>query len=82
MADIVSQFTQAKIEYMFVDGDTRMQTLKNPDSTKLTQQNIAELNAFIQANNLLVGDQANSTFGKIKRVSTITGTTTKLDLDS
>lgn len=79
MADTVEQFSNLKIEMKFVDGDTRTQTLKNPKATITTEQ-VAELNAFIQANNLLIGDKGGATFGKIARVTKSTGTKTRLDI--
>lgn len=79
MADIVSQFTNLKMEFRFVDDDTRIQTLKNPKGT-ITSEQIAELNAYIQANNLLVGDKGGATFGKIAKVTKVEGTVTNLDL--
>lgn len=51
MADIVTEDSTLVFEFMFVDGDTRTQKLKNPKDTT-TEQQIINLNAFIQANNL------------------------------
>lgn len=79
MADISTNYDQLKFEFMFVDGDTRIQTLKNPKAN-VTSAEIEELNAFIRANNLVIGDKGAATFGKIKQVKKITGTTTQLDL--
>lgn len=79
MADIVSQVRSLKIEFRFVDDDTRIQTLKNP-KTNITNEEIAELNAYIQANNLIVGDKGGATFGKIAKVTSVAGTVTNLDL--
>ena len=80
MADTVEQFSNLKIEMKFVDGDTRTQTLKNPKET-ITTAEIAELNSFIQANNLLIGDKGGATFGKIARVTKSQGTKTRLDIN-
>lgn len=79
MADVMTAFNELKFEYQFVDGDTRIQTIKNPKETITTEQ-IQELNSYIQANNLLVGDKNGATFGKIRTVTKVSGTTTKLDL--
>lgn len=81
MADLVSPFRNLKIEFRFVDDDTRIQTLKNPKANITTKQ-VAELNAFIQANNLIVGDKGGATFGKIAKVTSVEGTVTNLDLTS
>lgn len=79
MADISTNYETLKFEFMFVDGDTRVQTLKNPKSN-VTSAEIEELNAFIRANNLIIGDKGGATFGKIKQVKRISGITTQLDL--
>lgn len=80
MADIVTQDSTLVFEFMFVDGDTRTQKLKNPKST-ITQEQVAELNAFIQANNLIIGDKGGATFGKIARVVKRNEVITKLDIN-
>lgn len=59
-----------RIDTMFVDGDTRAITLKSPKST-ITEEEITELNTFIQANNLLIGDKNGATFGRISKVTRI-----------
>lgn len=80
MADIVTEDSTLVFEFMFVDGDTRTQKLKNPKDT-ITEQQITDLNTFIQANNLLVGDKYGATFGKIARVVRRDETITKLDIN-
>lgn len=80
MADTIEQFSNLKIEMKFVDGDTRTQALKNPKET-ITQEQVAELNAYIQANNLLIGDKGGATFGKITKVTKSYGTRTHLDIN-
>ena len=79
MADIVTQASTLKFEYMFVDGDTRTQTLKNPKAN-ITTSEIEELNTYIQANNLILGDKTSATFGKIAKVTRREETITKLDI--
>lgn len=79
MADISSTYDTLKFEFMFVDGDTRIQNLKNP-KTNVTAEEIEELNAFIRANNLIIGDKGAATFGKIRKVTKVHGVTTQLDL--
>lgn len=80
MPDIVTQDSTLVFDLMFVDGDTRTQKLKNPKAT-ITENEIAELNAFIQANNLIIGDKGAATFGKIARVTKRNETITKLDIN-
>lgn len=80
MADIVTEDSTLVFEFMFVDGDTRTQKLKNPKDT-ITEQQITALNALIQANNLVIGDKYGATFGKIARVVRRDETVTKLDIN-
>lgn len=80
MADITTQDSTLVFEFMFVDGDTRTQKLKNPKAN-ITEQQIAELNAYIQANNLVIGDKGGATFGKIARVIKRNESITKLDIN-
>lgn len=80
MADIVTQDSTLVFDFMFVDGDTRTQKLKNPKAT-ITEQEIADLNAYIQANNLVIGDKYGATFGKISQVVRRNEVTTKLDIN-
>ena len=67
------------IENLFVDGDTRNLTLKNPKSN-ITTSDITALNNFMQANNIIIGDKAGATFGKITKVTKKQKVSTTLDL--
>lgn len=79
MADTVKAETTLRIENLFVDGDTRTITLKNPRSN-LTSNDIASLNSFMQANNIIIGDKAGATFGRIQNASTVQKNTILLDI--
>lgn len=79
MADTVKAETTLRIENLFVDGDTRTITLKNPRSN-LTSNDISELNAFMQANNIIIGDKAGATFGRIQNAATVQKNTILLDI--
>ncbi len=81
MADTVSYSNELKIETMFVDGDTRTFNIKNPKSN-ISQSDITNLNAYMQTNNVLVGDKYGGRFGKITQASTVNKATTTLDLES
>lgn len=81
MADTTSYGRELKVETMFVDGDTRTFNVKNPKSN-IDQTDIANLNAFMQTNNILVGDKYGGRFGKITQATTIDKTTTTLDLET
>lgn len=67
-----------KFDCGFVDGDTRTITMKNPRSD-ITTAEITELNAFIRANNLLLGDQTGAIFAGFHKVRVGTTTTRTID---
>ena len=79
MADTTKTTSVLNIECSFLDGDTRTITLKNP-RTGISSSDIASLETFIQENNLVIGDRANSDFRKIKKAFIRHMTTTNLDL--
>lgn len=79
MADLVKTEKTLRIDNVFVDGDTRSIVLKNPKAT-IQSSEIAELNAFMQANNILIGDKAQGTFGRIKTATAIEKQTILLDI--
>ena len=81
MADTVSYSNELKVEAMFVDGDTRTFNVKSPKSN-ISQSDIADLNTYMQTNNILVGDKYGGRFGKITQASTIDKTTVTLDLET
>ena len=79
MADIVKTAYNLVIETVFVDGDTRSITIKNPRNN-ISQSEISELNSYMQENNIIIGDKDGSTFGRIKKVTRRSSTTTYLDI--
>lgn len=79
MADIVIESESLKIENLFVDGDTRIITLKNPKS-EITTSDITDLQTFMRANNVIIGDKYGGTFGRIESVTKVTETRLALDL--
>lgn len=81
MADTVSYSNELKIEALFVDGDTRTMSVKNPKAN-IAQSDIASLNAFMQANNILVGDKYGGRFGRIDTASVVNKSTVTLDLET
>lgn len=78
MADIVTQSSTLKIENLFVDGDTRTITLKNPQS-EITTGAITALESFMRTNNIIIGDKYGGTFGRIQSVEKIDETRINLD---
>lgn len=79
MADIIKTAYNLVIETVFVDGDTRTITIKNPRNN-ISQSDITDLNSYMQENNILIGDKDGSTFGRIKKVTRRSSTTTYLDI--
>lgn len=81
MADKITTSKTLKVETAFVDGDTRTINIKNPntDDEQLSAK-IGELNTFIRANAILVGDREASTFAQINKATVVTKQTSNLDL--
>lgn len=79
MADTVKISQTLRIDTLFVDGDTRVITLKNPKES-ISSDKFRALNAFMQENNIIIGDRAGGTFGKIKEVRSITEQRVELDI--
>lgn len=81
MADAIKISNDLLIDNLFVDGDTRTITLKNP-KYNIAESQITSLNDFMQANNIIIGDKAGGTFGRINKVTIRNRTTTSLDITS
>lgn len=79
MADSVTTSYSLVIDNIFVDGDTRAITLKNPKE-EITSSEITALNAYMQTNNIIIGDKTGATFGKITKVTKRTVTKHALDI--
>jgi len=79
MADISKTESIFSIECVFLDGDTRTITLKNPKRS-VSSSDIENLETFMQENNIIIGDRDLSDFRKIKRAVKRNITTTYLDL--
>ena len=81
MSDKVKSEIVLNIECLFLDGDTRTITLKNPKSS-IAQSEIKSLETFMKENNIIIGDRDGSDFRRIKKVVSRNSTTVYLDLDS
>lgn len=81
MADTISYGKELKVETLFIDGDTRTLSVKNPKAN-ISQSDITTLNAWMKTNNILVGDKYGGRFGKITQASTVDKTTVTLDLET
>jgi len=79
MADKTKMESILNIECVFLDGDTRTITLKNPRDD-ISSSNIENLETFMQENNIIIGDRDSSDFRKIKKAVKRETTTTYLDL--
>lgn len=80
MADTVKTTRELKFEGIFVDGDTRSFSVKNPKAN-IAQSEIVSLNSFMQTNNILVGDKYGGRFGRITSAAKVEKTTVTLDLE-
>lgn len=81
MADTVQYSQDLKIEAMFVDGDTRTFSIKDPKSN-VSQSEIAELNEYMQTNNVLIGDKYGGRFGKLTTATVVDKSVVTLDLET
>lgn len=84
MADKTSYSNTLSFEWLFTDGDTRTQKVKNPQSTIETTQ-VSALNDLIlngggSAPTLLIGDKTSAPFRRINKVTKIQQSITTLDL--
>ena len=79
MADIVKSASLLNIECVFLDGDTRTITMKNPRSN-ISSSDIENLETFMQTENIIIGDRDSSDFRKIKKAVKRETTTAYLDL--
>ena len=80
MADIVKTASLLNIECVFLDGDTRTITMKNPRSN-ISSSDIENLETFMQTENIIIGDRDSSDFRKIKKAVKRNTTTSYLDLE-
>lgn len=80
MADTITNSKTLKLEYDFVDGDTRTNNIKDPRND-ITSNEIAELNTFLRANNALIGDKYQATFAQIRKATIVEKTTVNYDLN-
>lgn len=68
MADITKTSATLSFENVFVDGDTRTFSVKNPKAN-ITDEEIEELSDYMQQNNLLISDKWGGNFGRIVKVT-------------
>ncbi|MBR6889047.1 MAG: hypothetical protein IKN16_11495 [Selenomonadaceae bacterium] len=80
MADIIKTSSALNIECVFLDGDTRTITLKNPRSD-ISSSDIENLQTFMKDNNIIIGDRDLSDFRYIKIAVKRNITTKYLDLE-
>lgn len=80
-ADTVTASSEVKFNFAFDDGDTRVITLKNPNTTYCTAENAQALSDWVIANQPIVGDKSgtSSSTGLIEAYI-LDKTTQKLDL--
>lgn len=79
MADVTITSDVLKFENLFVDGDTRTFTLKNP-KVNIAESEIQSLDNYLRNNNLLIGDKWGGNFGRIVEVKKVQTVRKELDL--
>jgi len=79
MADTLKTETILNIECVFLDGDTRKITLKNPRND-ISSSDVENLETFMQTENIIIGDRDSSDFRKIRNAVKREITTIYLDL--
>lgn len=82
MADELTTENDLLIDTLFIDGDTRRITLKNPGE-EITAQAIASLETLILnggTSTLLIGDKSGSPFRRINKITRRETATMDLDL--
>lgn len=85
MADKTTSTNELKIENLFVDGDTRTITLKNPKDT-ITTEEITALETLILngggSASILIGDKYGGDFRRIEEVRRIEKAVTEFDISA
>lgn len=85
MADKTTTTEELKIENLFVDGDTRTITLKNPKENIATSE-ITALETLILngtgEESILIGDKYGSNFRRIEKVTKVKKRTTEWDISA
>lgn len=79
MPDIIKTEETLKLDYTFVDGDTRANSIKNPRDD-ITASDMQALETKIRANNLIIGDKGGATFARLK-ATRVNKTTTTFDIN-
>lgn len=83
MADKTTTTEELKIDNLFVDGDTRTITLKNPKAT-IEASEITSLETFILngtgTESILIGDKYGSDYRRVQEVRKVHKVTTEYDL--
>lgn len=84
MADTRTTKNELLIDNLFVDGDTRRITLKDPKE-EITQLEIENLNTYILnggVSTILIGDRTQAPFRRINKVTRKITTTINYDLST
>lgn len=85
MSDKITTANELKIENLFIDGDTRTITLKNPKAN-ITTEEITALETLIKNGtgeaSLLIGDKYGSDFRRIQEVIRVEKITIDYDISA
>lgn len=82
MADKITEEYDLLIDNLFIDGDTRRITLKNPKD-EISAQDISTLETLILnggTSTMLIGDKTGSPFRRINKITKRNTSTITLDL--
>lgn len=82
MADKITEEYDLLIDNLFIDGDTRRITLKNPKD-EISAQDISTLETLILnggTSTMLIGDKTGSPFRRINKITKRHTSTATLDL--
>ncbi len=83
MADTITNDYNLLFETVYVDGDTRTLTLRNPiDSEDISEEDIQAFSQLIANSHMLIGDRNGAAFSKIGKVRYRRTTTIKFDLST
>lgn len=80
MADTISSSDDLKIEVLFIDGDTRTITLKDPSTAEISDWTATAGHIENLMNGVLIGDKYGGAFSKILLIKRVTTNKVALDI--
>lgn len=80
MADTIKSTSALQLEFGFTDGDTRTESIDNPNTALNLGECAASISAYVKNNNLLIGDKDGAPIKGLAEARLVNQTTTKLDI--